>query len=315
MGNESKQLLTPESDALFDRIREDIALTGWNLGSVDEAKHVLRSVISDAEYSENSAVVQSRAEILKGWRYLEYWFFEGAPLSVQIACYVGLKAGLLIAPKDSAQRVNEFFAFFEQQIAFKVALNQSETVGGWLFPGEPELFWEVTQRVAKVPGDLCEIGSWLGRSTILLASACSTLSPEKKLHVIDDWNYGGQPETYPYLTANRRLKEEFDQNLRPWQSILTVHQGAFHTVHPDLGAACKDGFSFIFHDAGHTPQDFMRDLPLIESLLNSRGVLLIHDYAWEPFGESREVIDRWISANERFTMEKIVGWCAVIGSK
>jgi hypothetical protein len=302
-------------EVMFERVRNRLAQTGWNLGSVDESKLILQCAVSETFYLNSVKPLQSRAEILKGWRYFEYWFFEGAPLSVQIACYVGLQTGTLSPPERLRERATEFLAYFENQIAFKTAVNQSETVGGWLFPGEPEMLWETVQRVTNTPGDLCEIGSWLGRSTILLASAVSLFSGHKKLHVIDDWNFGGQPSLYPYLTDNRHLKEEFDENLSPWSAKLVVHQATFEVVQPTLKRSNPEGISLVFHDAGHLPADFERDLPLIDEILNDSGILIIHDYSWKDFTQSRAVIDLWLEQSDRFSLKKIVGYSAVIEPK
>ena len=311
----SNSFASLEISQAFDQVRERLAPTGWDLRAVDEAEQILACMISQREYDAATKVVQSRTEILKEWRYLEYWYFEGAPLSVQISLLVGLQLKLLIPPVNQTQRIGEFTMFFQDQIAFKTARNRSEVVGGWLFPGEPEMLWESVRRTAKTLGDLCEIGSWVGRSTILLASACAEHSPQKCLHVVDDWSFGGQPDIYPYLTTGRHLKAEFEDNLSPWRSIIKIHYGEFKDVFSGLEQECPQGLALVFHDAGHTPEDFERDLPLITPLINSGGLLLIHDYVSRRFSASREAIDRWINSNPDFVLEKVVGCCALIARK
>lgn len=308
-------LSTQEALHAFDRMREQIKLTGWDTRVVDEAAQILSCTISQRDYDAATKVAQSCAEILKEWRYLEYWYFEGAPLSVQIALSIGLQLGILQPPIDKKQRIIEFSDFFHNQIAFKTALNYSETVGGWLFPGEAEMLWESVRRTAALPGSVCEIGSWVGRSTILLASACAEHAPNKRLHIVDDWNLGGQPDLYPYLTANRQLKAEFERNLNPWRSNINIHHGEFKDVFAELKRECPYGLDLVFHDAGHTPKDFEQDLPLVAQLINSGGTLIIHDYVSQHFTESRLTIDEWVRSNPEFVIEKCVGSCAMIGRK
>lgn len=297
---------------IFDEIKGLLASAGWDARAVDEAKEILDSLLSEDIYNTKSKVVQSRTEILKNWRYLEYWYFEGAPLSVQVALYVGLKMEILAPPQDQLDRITEFDTHFSNQLAFKAALNASETVGGWLFPGEPELLWEGVRQTRDIPGDLCEFGSWTGRSTILLASACQYASPSKTLHIIDDWGFGDQPNLYPYLTDNRQLRDEFEHNLAPWSGLLQIHEGVFEKVYADLLRASPDGLSLIFHDAGHTPEDFERDLPLLAAQLNRGGLFFVHDYISKNFKPGHEVIDRWVANNPEFKIEKVVGSCAQI---
>lgn len=186
MDNNKVDSLGQYKTQIFDEIRALLTSAGWDARAVDEGKEILDSLLSEEIYNTKSKIVQSRTEILKNWRYLEYWYFEGAPLSVQVALYVGLKMGILTPPQDQLDRIAEFDAHFLNQFAFKTALNTSETVGGWLFPGEPEFLWEGVRQTRDIPGNLCEVGSWTGRSTILLASACQYLSPSKTLHIIDD---------------------------------------------------------------------------------------------------------------------------------
>ncbi len=308
-------LTTPEALLAFKQMRKQLKHTGWDLHAVDEAAQILICTISQSDYATTTMVIQSCVEILKEWRYLEYWYFEGAPLSVQIALSIGLQLGILEPPVDKMQRIDEFTAFFQNQIQFKTALNRSETVGGWLFPSEAEMLWESVRSTVASPGALCEIGSWVGRSTILLASACAAHTPNKLLHIVDDWNFGGQPDLYPYLTANRQLKAEFERNIRPWQSNINIHHGEFKDVHSELMDECPNGLDLVFHDAGHTPKDFQRDLPLLKQLINSGGLLIIHDYVSQHFSESRLTIDDWVSSNPDFTFKNCVGSCALIGRK
>ena len=308
-------LISPEALLAINQMRKKLKHTGWDLRIVDDAVQILSCTISPSEYAASPNVIQSCVEILKGWRYLEYWYFEGAPLSVQIALSVGLQLGILSPPVEKMGRIEEFKEFFQNQIAFKTAINRSETVGGWLFPGEAEMLWESVRSTAGSPGSLCEIGSWVGRSTILLASACVKHTPNKLLHIVDDWNFGGQPDLYPYLNANRQLKLEFEKNLKPWQGNIIIHHGEFKNVHAGLMQACPNGLDLVFHDAGHTPKDFERDLPLIAQLINSGGMLIIHDYVSQHFAESRHTIDEWLRSNPNFTLNNCVGSCALIEKK
>ena len=312
MDNKILNSLGQHNPQIFDDIKGLLASAGWDTRAVDEAIEILDSLLSEDIYNTKSKIVQSRTEILKNWRYLEYWYFEGAPLSVQVALYIGLKTEILTPPPSQSDRITEFNTHFTKQLAFKTALNTSETVGGWLFPGEPELLWEGVHQTRNIPGNLCEIGSWTGRSSIMLASACQHVSPNKTLHIIDDWRFGGQPDLYPYLTDNRQLKDEFEHNLAPWGDRLHIHEGVFQKVHLDLLKASPSGLSMIFHDAGHTPEDFERDLPIIAALLNRGGLLFVHDYISKNFKPGHEVIDRWVANNPEFTIEKVVGSCAQI---
>ena len=299
-------------DHSLERLRPSVAAAGWSTNAVDEARRVLLAVIAQSSYQSASPAIQSKAEILLDWRYLEYWYFEGAPLSVQIALWVGMETGLLHPPSSGIKRINEFVAFFPRQLAFEAAKRRAEIVGGWIFPGEAELFWDSIESTTLVAGDVAEIGSWVGRSSIVLAAGLETLSPTKRLHVVDDWCFGGQPNLYPYLSDKRILRAEFEENTASWSERIVIHEGLFQDVSGEMARASEAGFSLIFHDAGHTPADFERDLPLIAPLLNPGGCLLIHDYVSKHFGESRATIDAWVASHPHISLDTTVGTCAVI---
>lgn len=304
-------LLLEDVDRTFSQLGASVEAAGWGTSAVAEARTVLLCVLDSAAYAVARPSIQSKAEILLGWQYLEYWYFEGAPLSVQLALWVGLKCELLHPPSTGIDRIAKFQEFFPRQLAFEAAKRKSEIVGGWLFPFEAELFWECLEAVKSVSGNALEIGSWVGRSTILLAAGVETLSPSKHLHVVDDWCFGEQPDLYPYLTERRHLRAEFEENIQPWRDLVVVHESTFQAVARSLQGP-ETGFSFVFHDAGHLPADFERDLPLIESLMNPGAILLIHDYESEHFTESRATIDHWVLQNPDFSVQKTVGSTAVI---
>ena len=299
-------------DHSLDLLLPSVVAAGWSACAIEEARAVLLAVLTHAVYQTAPPAVQSKAEILLSWRYLEYWYFEGAPLSVQIALWVGLETGLLQPPADGLKRIDEFAAFFPRQLAFEAAKRRAEIVGGWIFPGEAELFWETIDATAAVAGDVAEIGSWVGRSSIVLAAGLASLSPRKRLHVVDDWCFGGQPNLYPYLSDKRILRAEFEENTAAWRERIVIHEGLFQDVNGEMAKASESGFSLIFHDAGHTPADFARDLPLIEPLLTPGGYLLIHDYVSKHFCESRTTIDAWIASRPHMSLDTTVGTCAVI---
>lgn len=297
-------------DALA-RMETSLEGTGWGTCHVDEARQILQLMDGAADDADISAAVRSKAQILSGNRYFDYWYFEGAPLSVQIALAVALETGSFIPAAKHMPKCEEFLAFFSEQLAFKRALNWSETVGGWLFPGEPENLWKTVQAYSATSFGICEIGSWTGRSTTLLGAARAHFCPSKPFHVVDDWTFGGQPDLYPYLSDARALRLEFEANMVGFGDAPIIHEAKFQdfAVSP---AASDLKFDLVFHDAGHTAEDFERDLPLVAPMLSPDATLLIHDYASHHFKESRHVIDKWVAADSGRSLERTLGSTAVI---
>ncbi|MDP1740939.1 class I SAM-dependent methyltransferase [Polaromonas sp.] len=297
-------------DALA-RMETSLEGTGWGRCHVDEARQILQLMDGDTGDENISAAARSKAQILSKDRYFDYWYFEGAPLSVQIALAIALDTGAFVPAARQERKCEEFLAFFRGQLAFKRALNWSETVGGWLFPGEAENLWKTVQDYSATDFGICEIGSWTGRSTTLLGAARAHFCPGKPLHAIDDWNFGGQPDLYPYLSGARALRLEFEANTAAFLDAPTIHEAKFQdfAISP---AAAGLKFDLVFHDAGHTVEDFERDLPLLAPLLAPDATLLIHDYVSHHFSAARQVIDQWVAADSGRSLERTLGSTAVI---
>ena len=158
---------------------------------------------------------------------------------------------------------------------------------------------------------ICEIGSWTGRSTILLGAARSFHCPAKRLHVVDDWQFGGQPDLYPYLSDARALRQEFESNMEEYLKGCVIHESTFQDF-AHRASSKPQKFDLVFHDAGHTAQDFERDLPLLDRMLAPQATLLIHDYISYHFTDARRVIDSWIGADAARRLERSLGTTAVI---
>ncbi len=133
-----------------------------------------------------------------------------------------------------------------------------------------ELF-NAVQAASKVPGDMPEVGVYLGGTAAVMMNA----EPNKHLHLFD--TFAGLPEGGDYLQ-----KGEYAGSVASVTRTLAGYRGRF-TLHPGLfpaetGAAVEDKrFSFV-----HLDMDLydgtLEALRFFWPRMNPGGVLLSHDY-------------------------------------
>jgi len=283
----------------------------WPESVAAEAIMLLRAV-HEGRLARDTAVARSRLAILLRGQLLRYWYFDGAPLSVRLALRFGVEQGLISLSRDDRARWPEYVAYWQELVARRMALNQAETIGGWLFPGESEVLWDLVRLSANTPGDVLELGSWLGRSATLLAAAIRHFCPDKRLHCADNWKWGHETDRYPFMTEGRDIRAEFDANLAPYCDFLVVHSGDLADLELVIAeAVAPGGVALLFHDAGHNPQDYERDLPLYVPLVAPQGFLVIHDYDTAEFPGTRVLVDELIERRADFTPWSRIGTMAV----
>lgn len=159
-------------------------------------------------------------------------------------------------------------------------IRKSADIGGWLFAGEHEYLWELATR-STAAGDIIEIGSWMGKSSCILAGACAEFAPETKVVCIDTFLMTG---TAPQQAYHRRLVPnapgtfyEFQDNASRLGFAKFVVPVAAHSAQalPRL----RGPFRLAFIDGAHDRENCQRDVELCLALLASGGVLALHDAA------------------------------------
>ena len=127
------------------------------------------------------------------------------------------------------------------------------------------------ERLAVLAKGRCvlELGSWLGRSTVLLASVAEIV------HAVD-WHRGdvhtGQGDTLASCVASLRKHNLLDRTV--------LHVGRNEDVLPLF----RDGlFGLIFVDSFHAEEYVEQDIELTRRLLASDGIMAFHDYGTNHF--------------------------------
>jgi predicted O-methyltransferase YrrM len=149
-------------------------------------------------------------------------------------------------------------------------------IPGWLEDGEAELLIAATALVTRggAPRTLVEIGSYQGRSTVVIGATLLALSPGSRLHAID-------PHEGVVGSADARLNHgspTFDAFL-----VNVESAGIAQIVEPVRLLSFETPWTvpidMLFIDGLHDRLNVERDFRHFAPFLNSTGVVLFHDYA------------------------------------
>jgi predicted O-methyltransferase YrrM len=162
-------------------------------------------------------------------------------------------------------------------LAPSAILATARTIPGWLADDEAELLIGAAAHVAREgrPAALVEIGSYLGRSTIVLAATLRALSPGSRLFAVDphegtvgaaDAQLDHGASTFDRFTANIR-----DAGVGAW--VEPIRALSFEV---DWDGRPID---LLFIDGLHDRMNVERDFRHFERFLDPGALVLFHDYA------------------------------------
>lgn len=151
--------------------------------------------------------------------------------------------------------------------------------------------------LAPGPGDIVEIGSWLGRSTIHLAHACMA-SGRGRVHALDTFqgNAGYERLYHRKLGRQATIFEAFQANvasagLSEW---VVPHVGKAEETRADF----REPVRLVFIDGSHDYAPVKRDIRLWKELLIPGGLLLLHDFRPEAPGSIAAICEEVFGSGE-----------------
>ncbi len=160
-------------------------------------------------------------------------------------------------------------------------LRIARRISGWLTDREGNALFELARhRVPEKDAVAVELGSWQGKSSVLLAAGLSG-KHNPRLFCVDpfgkDENARYQAEFYDPLLANksRNLEEIFQANIR--------RCGFAHIAEPvrgysfDVVSTWREPIDLLFIDASHEYEAVHRDLLQWAPFVKVGGVVALHD--------------------------------------
>jgi Methyltransferase domain len=149
----------------------------------------------------------------------------------------------------------------------------SEIHGGFHHP-DPQVFRAICEAQTEhgITGDILEIGSYLGRSAIVLGFL---IDGEERLHICEPFPNptAVNPDFLPHTVGwyHPYTQELFEENyLRFHEDLPEIY--AYSSL--DLpGKLASDSFRFVHLDGSHTPEALQNDIGLAKDILNEDGVM------------------------------------------
>lgn len=153
-------------------------------------------------------------------------------------------------------------------------------VPGMTSPAECRyLYWLTGTQLAGV-GQLVEIGSWLGRSTLHLAAGLEQSQGPGKLHCFDGftWAPNDPGKSDLPLKPGDDFRKYFEANVSPFSHLVTAHQTRIAQI-----AWSGAPVEVLFLDAPKKLPEVTRCLEVFgPSLIAGKSIIAIQDYQYFP---------------------------------
>jgi predicted O-methyltransferase YrrM len=140
------------------------------------------------------------------------------------------------------------------------ALARVDSIPGWLRPEDADKLWELA---ASSPGPILEIGTYRGKSAVLMALALRAAQRQTILYTLD-------------IDAKGLEAAAAEAQARGVGDIVVFVHGTvreFARAYPHVRPA------LTFVDGDHARAGVERDLAVLESLVPASGLLVFHDFA------------------------------------
>jgi glycosyltransferase involved in cell wall biosynthesis/predicted O-methyltransferase YrrM len=155
-------------------------------------------------------------------------------------------------------------------------LQRMRAIEGWLEDDEADLLIAATQSVARLPQRpvVVEVGSYCGRSTVVLGSVLKAVAPGGRIHAIDphdgvvgalDQGLRGGPSTLARFETNVAAAGLSE-------IVVTVQKRSYEVD-------WQEPISLLFIDGLHDYANVARDFYHFESKVVPGGLIAFHDYA------------------------------------
>jgi len=191
----------------------------------------------------------------------------------------------------------------ERKVTFKKALACIRDIHGWLEEDEAETLYRFVLELGT-RGAILEIGSWHGKSTIVLASAAKRIG--SRVFAVDPhegityWQ-----DDVPPMRALGPSLEAFRENLRHAdltdvvKLLVMTSRRAFEQLKD------REHFSLAFIDGDHSYRSVREDFEMWSQCLVEGGVIAFHDSNGRMQGPRRVVAE--VKEREDFEFLSLVG--------
>ncbi|WP_342439238.1 class I SAM-dependent methyltransferase [Paenibacillus sp. FSL L8-0436] len=161
--------------------------------------------------------------------------------------------------------------YSSNEVNIAAMLEQVRGTEGFLMELEMLALLHLPLLVDHLPGEIVEIGSFKGKSTVALSLGSQYLTAKKRLV------YAIDPFTHPALPVN--YEEDFIINLRKagMESYVNAIKKPSQSAYDD----CPPSISVLFIDGDHSYEGVVHDIIHYASRVVNGGIIAFHDYSYK----------------------------------
>lgn len=190
---------------------------------------------------------------------------------------------------SSLENWNEGFDSWMKSIAHDVklknmeieALTTASKVGGWLSDKEASELFKLASWAPEENAVCCELGSWLGKSSVILGKALR-YKKNAKLYCIDPfdlladepWHKKAFQEQAGPTNLTRKQVVSDMMKANDLNSVITLVEAFGENYINEF----NQPIDFLFIDADHAYESVVRDYKNWAPLIKSGGFIAFHDY-------------------------------------
>lgn len=157
-------------------------------------------------------------------------------------------------------------------------------IDGWFSENEAVMLYDVALALPNTHPIVVEIGSWLGKSTLVLAKALKK-KRSPVLYCIDPFNCDGDAisrDAFATLAANLKgsLQKHFVRNMKKHRVLDVIRILAGYSM--DFAPGFPELIDLLFIDANHEYDAVLRDYMDWAPLLKAGGIIALHDVILNP---------------------------------
>ena len=181
-------------------------------------------------------------------------------------------------------------------------LKEVETVEGYLAPREMR-FLALLAACPTADGEILEIGSFKGKSTVILAKAAALSGDDQKINAVDPMT--APSETDPDLRGDESSLADFQKNIEAHKVADKIE---FHqTFSFELAKTWTKPLRLLWIDGDHTYKGTKLDFEGFAPFLQDGAIVAIHDVLHEFDGGIRVFM-------EDVLLSPAFGACGFVGS-
>lgn len=172
--------------------------------------------------------------------------------------------------KKETNLENNFF--FEKNSDFEETWNKVKNIPGYITKYEGYILYLLSKTCGSL-GNILELGSYHGKSSLLLAKGLVDGKHSSKVFCIDNF-IKQSSSTYPSATNPKLCLQQNMHSFNLNDKYVLEESDSISF----LNKLTDENYGLIFIDSEHSKKQISKEFPLVIKRINSRGVIAIHDY-------------------------------------